>query len=61
MLPHTTHALDTWWFRNNDKMVSSKSKFDDKIMDIKIIYSIMYIPNSLGDIHDTMMDIERYP
>ena len=36
-------------------------QFDDKIMDIKIIYSIMDIHNSVDDIHDSIMDIERYP
>ena len=30
-------------------------------MDIEIIYSIVDIHNSVGDNHDSIMDIERYP
>ena len=30
-------------------------------MDIEIIYSIMDIHNSVDDMHDSIMDIKRYP
>ena len=37
-----------WQFRDEHKMVFSKFLFDNSIMDIEIIYSIMDIHNSIG-------------
>ena len=48
-------------FRVEYKMVLSKFRFDNSIMDIEIIHSKMDIHNSIGGINNSIMTNDGYP